>query len=558
MGHDTLTLQVFNADADTRMVWAVHRDDPTNLVYVQDDEVDSAYRAWTKEHLACVVPGCTVPLTAAHRSTKRDGFVHRGPVDPSTHNPESILHQQGKAAIVAWVRQAYPDVVIDPEVNLKGGQRRPDVLAVSQKGNRIAFEVQYSGLSVELWRSRHDWYMAHDITDVWLFGHTGTHFTRAAARTGADARLNAVQAFVMATGSPVWWINPVDATVAWAGTYRSVPNGSAEPVLVPAEGTNCWLTICPLSEARLAKDGLRTDAYNQALDKRHRVLQAERQAAEVAQRAEEDARQRAAAARKATELALAKAKDRLIRSVVLRGVEPISDVDTLANLWERSSTRERGLEMFGDDLERLVLVPYPEIPSPYVGIDHRHWQTAAYLHALHQARALVNPVRVWITESQFIPGVDTLQMPYHAQALRRMVNDWARVLRDRGVLRAANVRVGRSHAWATTAIAAPAKPPGAVHMPALVPRADPVPSEAAAREQPAPSATAESTAVRRARAIAATRARRESSATWVAPVVDPSTVPSGHCLGCRAPLTDTDLAAGSRRHLGKWGCAGPL
>ncbi|BDO40833.1 competence protein CoiA family protein [Cellulomonas sp. NTE-D12] len=551
MGHDPLTLQVFNADADTRMVWAVHRDDPTNLVYVQDDEVDGPYRAWTKEHLACVVPGCTVPLTAAHRSRKRDGFVHRGPVDPATHNPESVLHQQGKAAILAWVRQAYPDVVIDPEVNLEGGQRRPDVLAVSEKGNRIAFEVQYSGLSVELWQSRHDWYMAHDITDVWLFGHTGTHFARAAAWTTADARLNAVQAAVMATGSPVWWINPVDATVAWAGTYRGFPSGPAEPVLVPADDTDVWLTICPLSEARLAKDGLRTDAYNQALDNRYRVQEAER-------RAEEDARQRAAAAQKAAELALAQAASRLTRSVVRRGVKPISDVDTLAKLWERSSTRARGLELFGDDLERLVLVPYPEIPSPYVGIDHRHWQTAAYLYALHQAKALANPTRVWISESQFIPGVDTLQMPYHAQALRYMVDDWARILRDREVLRPANVRVGRSRRWAMTAITAPPEPPGAFAVAVPVPTAEPVPPEVAAHEQPAPPPTAESTMVRRVRAIAATRARRGNRATRVAPVVDPSTVPTGHCLGCRAPLTDTDLAAGSRRHLGKWGCAGPL
>lgn len=61
MGHDALTLQVFNADADTRMVWAVHRGDPANLVYVQDDEVDPAYRAWTMEHLGCVVPGEPCP-----------------------------------------------------------------------------------------------------------------------------------------------------------------------------------------------------------------------------------------------------------------------------------------------------------------------------------------------------------------------------------------------------------------------------------------------------------------------------------------------------------------
>lgn len=64
-----------------------------------------------------------MPLTAAHRYTKRDGFVHRGPVDPATHNPESVLHQQGKAAILAWVRRAYPDVVIEVTVTVAGRSR---------------------------------------------------------------------------------------------------------------------------------------------------------------------------------------------------------------------------------------------------------------------------------------------------------------------------------------------------------------------------------------------------------------------------------------------------
>ncbi len=397
MGHDAVTLATFNADADTRMVWAVHRNDPSQIVYVRDDEVDAAYRAWTKETLGCIVPGCTVPLTAAHRARKRDGFVHLGQVDPKTHRPESVLHQQGKAALLTWVRTTYPDVQIDPEVPLEGGVRRPDVFAVSPNGNKLAFEVQYAGLSVQEWQVRHVWYVAHDIVEVWLWGHTGVHFRR----SGEGASLNVVQETAAAAGVPIWWINPLDNTIAWAGVRTNPPGRADVELVIPAtRGYVTHVNVTPLTDVRLARDGLRTNEFSRALDDRDRLGKFGSSLPANPLRVVAPAR------------AIKSLKDKVLdcRPVL------IGSDDAHAAVWEQSEAKRRAFGLYGPDVFDAICVEYPEISSSYVGIDHRYWQTAAYLHAVGAGVPLKSQ-SLWIKESDFGAGVAALGLQQNPAVL---------------------------------------------------------------------------------------------------------------------------------------------
>ncbi|KRA37909.1 hypothetical protein ASD81_04285 [Nocardioides sp. Root614] len=106
---------------------------------------------------------------------------------------------------------------VDVEVPLHGGERTPDVL-VSWPVQRVAFEIQYSTLSVSQWQERHDWYAAHSIKDVWLWGHAGHHMTPVNDTTSGERpqfKLNEVQRAVLASGERcLYWINPLTEQIA--------------------------------------------------------------------------------------------------------------------------------------------------------------------------------------------------------------------------------------------------------------------------------------------------------------------------------------------------------
>ncbi len=116
-------------------------------------------------------------------------------------------------------------------------------------GGQLALEVQYSALSVEAWRERHESYRRNDIVDVWLFGHAGE---QSRWRDGA-MHLNATQREIAASEAPVLWINPLTEEVAYAtSTVWSSGRGT---ILAQEEGE---LRVVPLTQWRLLEDGMFT------------------------------------------------------------------------------------------------------------------------------------------------------------------------------------------------------------------------------------------------------------------------------------------------------------
>ena len=161
-------------------------------------------RGFVKAQVVCPVPGCDAPLTTAHYTTKRDHLRHL--VGTGGHSRESILHSQGCALVESWLQDAYPrSTVRREEYTSPQGERRADVMLTGRRGDRIAFEVQYSALTPDDWRTRHESYRAQGIVDVWLFGHTGKQLN-----LDRDGFLlpNPTHDKVVETGAPLLFINP--------------------------------------------------------------------------------------------------------------------------------------------------------------------------------------------------------------------------------------------------------------------------------------------------------------------------------------------------------------
>lgn len=172
-------------------------------------------RAHVKQDVVCPVPGCGAPLTTVSRSRARDGLRHLS--REGGHSRESLDHSNGCAAVHDWLGTVHPQSTVRrEEYTSPTGERRADVLITGLTGNRVAFEVQYSAITPEHWRVRHDSYRRQGIVDVWLWGHRGSNL-----RLGRDhiVDLTPAQQELVDSGLPLLYINPEQRTLA-IGTWE--------------------------------------------------------------------------------------------------------------------------------------------------------------------------------------------------------------------------------------------------------------------------------------------------------------------------------------------------
>lgn len=272
-------------------VWG--RDTVTDHMWFLKEDAGAADRPFVKERIVCPVPGCGAKLTSAHRATKRDGLTHYS--GTGSHSIESIFHSQGCALIEEWLRDRYPkSKVLREEYSNAAGERRADVMLTAATQERVAFEVQYSPLTPEAWRARHESYARQGIRDVWLFGHTGAQL-----KVDKDDVLkpNPAHLEVIKSGTPLLFISPIEQIIGIATGQTRLYDAETEIrslVTVPV-----WdeltlkptIEVQPLSEFKAHPDlglvSLRLDeirdrtaklrAHNEAERRRRIKLVAERQ-----------------------------------------------------------------------------------------------------------------------------------------------------------------------------------------------------------------------------------------------------------------------------------------
>lgn len=203
------TLATFQ-NAEEAFVWGRNKVSD-ELWYLEDDEAVNQ-RAFVNEKIVCPVPGCGARLTTAHRTKKRDGLQHFATA--GGHSRESVFHSQGCALIESWLNATYPNSHAQrEEYTNEQGERRADVLLTGPTGHRVAFEIQYSPITPDAWRRRHESYRQQGIVDVWLFGHSGKQL-----KLDAEDRLkpNPTHDEVVASGSALMFINPTERLIGVA------------------------------------------------------------------------------------------------------------------------------------------------------------------------------------------------------------------------------------------------------------------------------------------------------------------------------------------------------
>lgn len=241
---------------ESRMVWAVHVDDPEQRVFfpeVTPEERRPAFREFTRKSLCCIVPECRVSLTAHFREAKRDGFAH--PKGTKSHGPESLWHHEAKARIAEWAAAEYPGMHVQLEQATDDRKRRPDVTITGATGHQVAIEIQYAALSVEQWRERQRDLARDGRSVVWLLGHAGDHFKLDRACRIKYSELVRVMA---AEGCIPLWFNPIEDLIL---TTWSKPD---EHGITPPAGRFAYgYKATPLGECRLTRGGVLTEYLEQ-------------------------------------------------------------------------------------------------------------------------------------------------------------------------------------------------------------------------------------------------------------------------------------------------------
>jgi hypothetical protein len=191
-------------DGEERFVWGRHSQ--SDELWKLEEGQAHEQRSFVNANIVCPVPGCPTPkLTTVARHGHRHGLRHFE--SHGGHGPESFAHSQGCALVESWLKGKFPRAIVKrEEYSNEAGDRRADVMMTNPvTGRRVAFEIQYSPITVDEWTRRHDSYRSQGITDVWLFGHTSKQMK---ITSSGKLKLSPTHEAVIQSGSPLFYINP--------------------------------------------------------------------------------------------------------------------------------------------------------------------------------------------------------------------------------------------------------------------------------------------------------------------------------------------------------------
>jgi hypothetical protein len=265
---------------DRRQLYArdLRLPDDAALVYLPEGEADGFRQDCRAGHLVCPLPDCPDRRYIARGGSRRHHFAHYG--GAGGHAPERYFHLVGKQLVADFVRERHTGAEVVVECRVENGQVA-DVLARSpDSGRRYAFEVQYSPLTVDEWRARHESYRSLGIVDTWLFGHTRPHL-RPVGGTGLIVVSPLLEA-VFRADLPVLFLNPDERTFGTA-LLRSQLAACAEAgelphgVTVGAPPLRARLAVEPRSLTDVDGRGVQTAALRRLRDAKAQMTPGQRQ-----------------------------------------------------------------------------------------------------------------------------------------------------------------------------------------------------------------------------------------------------------------------------------------
>ena len=443
-GHTSEEIAAFT-NGDERMLWAADR--VTRRVFYLHDGDAERFRAHTRENLVCVVPDCPTPTitVVARRGNRRQGFRHHIKV-PGEGHAMGLFHIQGQAQIQAWLTIKYERSTVALEVPINDKRDRvADVMMTAERGQRVAFEVQYASLNAAKWEERHADYKLAGIPDVWLFGHTGSQLK---LDRDKNVKLNATHRVAAQNGLHLLWFNPLDQMLATVTVPRFFPV-SGRTVAVPVYGAGgsdaelpaAILHLFPLADAHVTAKGLTASVLLGLESCLAEALELE--AAAIVQKAADDA---AAIVRKAAAVAAAAAaRDKLeiddIRRVANRNAKMErmrGSHDKRKLAWPDHPLRRSILDQFDGvwpkflDVEPIgerkhermpILMPFP----------HQQWEAALYTRFINR-KGDRSSVRITDCTAHLLALDSDIPLAKEAVAM------WFHRLLDFGVLEKETVR----------------------------------------------------------------------------------------------------------------------
>lgn len=275
----------FTPAADSSTAWARHRSHPearSRFVHMAAGEGEQ-YRDDTRAgHYRCLIPDCDGLLRVKAGPVNRHHWAHRVAPNPR-HEPESVWHENAKAALAEFARAQHPDATIHLDSRFTPAGNKPDVW-VREPGVGIdaAFEAQRSPIGVTELARRNSNYAEDGISSIWLFANLAA--TTARVEPGDDAgsrvRLNSAHRELAGAGQPLRWLNPDERSIATGyviDVRRPEPRPGEAWAAVPGNVTyvrlpdgcdrRCLVRIDPLADCILDANGLRTPADQWIADK---------------------------------------------------------------------------------------------------------------------------------------------------------------------------------------------------------------------------------------------------------------------------------------------------
>lgn len=230
-GHTLEQLQAFFAPAaDSSTAWACYRTHPGEdgrFVHMAPGQ-GAQYREDTRAgRYRCLLPDCDGLLRVKAGPVNRHHWAHLVAPNPR-HEPESVWHQNAKAALAEFARTQRPNATVHLDTRFTPAGNKPDVwvrVPVSgvpasssdlDRGLEVAFEAQRSRIGVTELARRNTGYAVDGITAVWLFANLAatTAVFEPDDNSKPRLRLNSAHRELAATGHPLRWLNPDERSVA--------------------------------------------------------------------------------------------------------------------------------------------------------------------------------------------------------------------------------------------------------------------------------------------------------------------------------------------------------
>lgn len=131
-------------------------------------------------------------------------FVHQSD-DAPLHEPETPEHYRARHLMLHRLKTLFPSATIAEGAPL--ADRAIDCLLVTNRGGRLAVEIECEPMSGEQWRARRDALLKEGIITLWILGSEQLPYKTYKKRPTVSMKLNDLHCAMLADGEHLWMLD---------------------------------------------------------------------------------------------------------------------------------------------------------------------------------------------------------------------------------------------------------------------------------------------------------------------------------------------------------------